>query len=495
MSQNSNDIEKNLDKNFKLMAISAIVLIVLFLYTIYKSSAHIQNSSYYIGVGFLFILLIVAFVLKLNQDKIKKYIEKRNPELAKKNSAFNEELVKSRAQASKEELTSNIQAVSSNVTFKDIAGISEIKEELEEVVDFLNEPKKYLQYGIKLPKGVLLVGPPGVGKTLIARAVAGEADVPFFYQSGASFVQIYVGMGAKKVRELFAKAKASAPAIIFIDEIDAVGKARSGKSNDERESTLNELLTQMDGFEGDSGVIVIAATNKIEVLDDALLRAGRFDRRVHVGLPNIDDRKKILELYLNGKNHEINIDKLSQDSSGFSSAALATLINEALLNMIKRDSKILDMDDIEVAKNKLEFGKKQIKILDEKQKEILSIYQASKAYISKSKVALFDESVTKLNSTYPSYNELIENMKRDLAGVIGVEVIKKEKYAVNHKDLESAENTADDIVNKYKMANSVEEVLTNVKNDLRAELSHNAADINRLKNIMLENEVITVDDI
>ena len=491
MLQNSND--KNLDKNFKLMAISAIVLLILFIYTIFKSSQHIQGSSYYIGIIFLFILLFLSLLLKVKQDKVKAFFEKRRG--VKETSTFDNELSKSKAKISTDDLNSNIQAVTSNVTFKDVAGIKEIKEELEEVVDFLNNPKKYLQYGIKLPKGVLLVGPPGVGKTLIARAVAGEADVPFFYQSGASFVHIYVGMGAKKVRELFAKAKASAPAIVFIDEIDAVGKARSGKSNDERESTLNELLTQMDGFEGDSGVIVIAATNKIEVLDDALLRAGRFDRRVHVGLPNIEDRKKILELYLNGKNHEINIEKLVNETAGFSSAALATLINEALLNMIKSNKKILDNDDIEVAKNKLEFGKKQIKILDIKQKEILAIYQASKAFISKTRVALFDESVQKLNSTYPSYQELVENIKRDLAGFIGVEIIKKEKYAVNYVDLENASKTAHDVVNKYKMANSVDELLTNVKNDLRTELSQNADQINRLKEIMLKNEVITIEDI
>lgn len=494
MSQDSNnkDLEKNLEKNFKLMAMSAVVLLILFLYTIYKSSSHIQGSSYYIGIIFLFILLFLALLLKVKQDKVRAFFNKGKKE---EKSAFDTELTKSQAKVVQDDLNSNIQAVSSNITFKDIAGIKEIKEELEEIVDFLNNPKKYLEFGIKLPKGVLLVGPPGVGKTLIARAVAGEADVPFFYQSGASFVHIYVGMGAKKVRELFAKAKQNAPAIIFIDEIDAVGKARSGKSNDERESTLNELLTQMDGFDGDNGVIVIAATNKIEVLDDALLRAGRFDRRVHVGLPNIDDRKKILELYLNNRNHEINIERLVNETAGFSSAALATLINEALLNMIKNDKKILDNDDILIAKNKLEFGKKQIKILDEKQKEILSIYQASKAFISKTKVALFDESVQKLNSAYPSYHELCENIKRDLAGFIGVEVIKKEKYAINHEDLESAFKTATDVVNKYKMVNSVEDLLTNIKNELRSELSQNAEEINRLKNVMLKNEVITLDDI
>lgn len=489
MLQDSN--KKNIDKNLKLMAISAIVLLILFVYTLYKSSSTIQGSSYYLGVIFLFILLFLALFLKLKEDKVKAFLNKNK----KEENSFENELSKSKINVSSDDLNSNIQAVNSNVTFKDIAGIKEIKEELEEIVDFLNDPKKYLKYGVKLPKGVLLVGPPGVGKTLIARAVAGEADVPFFYQSGASFVHIYVGMGAKKVRELFAKAKQSAPAIVFIDEIDAVGKMRSGKSNDERESTLNELLTQMDGFDGDSGVIVIAATNKIEVLDDALLRAGRFDRRVHVGLPNIEDRKRILELYLSGKNHEINIEKLVNETAGFSSAALATLINEALLNMIKKSRKILDNEDIEVAKNKLEFGKKQLKILDDKQKEILAIYQASKAFISKTKVALFDESVQKLNSTFPSYNELCENIRRDLSGFIGVEVIKKEKFAINSEDLESAEKTANEIVKKYKMANSVDELLINIKNDLRTELSSNIEEINRLKEIMLKNEVISLEDL
>ena len=492
MSQDSNN--KNLEKNFKLMAMSAVILLILFLYTIYKSSAHIAGNSYYIGIGFLFILLFLALYLKVKQEKVRAFFNK-NKKNNNETSAFDNELIKSKAIISNEDLNSNIQAVTSNVTFKDVAGINEIKEELEEVVDFLNNPKKYLEQGVKLPKGVLLVGPPGVGKTLIERAVAGEADVPFFYQSGASFVQIYVGMGAKKVRELFAKAKQSAPAIIFIDEIDAVGKARSGKSNDERESTLNELLTQMDGFDGDSGVIVIAATNKIEVLDDALLRAGRFDRRVHVGLPNINDRKKILELYLTGKNHEINIDKLTNETAGFSSATLATLINEALLNMIKNNKRILNSDDILIAKNKLEFGKKQLKILDDKEKEILAIYQASKAFISKTKVALFDEGVQKLNSAYPSFQELCENIRRDLAGFVGVEVIKQEKYAINHEDLDSAYKTANEIVNKYKMANSVDELLAGIRNELRSELSLNLEEITRLTKIMLKNEVIIKDDI
>lgn len=488
MSQN---LDKRLDKNFKLMAISAIVLLILFLYTILRSGSSLVGTSYVVGIIFLFVLLFIALFLKTKEEKLKAYFAKN-----KKFSTFNEELSKAKQDSvNNEDLNSNIQAVNSNVTFKDVAGINEIKEELEEIVEFLNNPKKYLQHGVKLPKGVLLVGPPGVGKTLIARAVAGEADVPFFYQSGASFVQIYVGMGAKKVRELFAKAKATSPAIIFIDEIDAVGKARSGKSNDERESTLNELLTQMDGFDGDSGVIVIAATNKIEVLDEALLRAGRFDRRVHVTLPNIEDRKKILELYLTNKKHKINIGVLASQTAGFSSAALATLINEALLDMIKKEKSTLDEDNILVAKNKIEFGKKQLKILDEEQKEILAIYQASRAFVSKTKVALFDEKVKKLSSTFPSYGQLCENIKRDLAGSIGVEIIKNEKYAINPEDLENAYKVANEMVTKYKMVNSVEELILNIKNELRSELSQNMNEINRLKDLMLKNEVILKDDL
>ena len=488
MKQNSNN--KNMDKNFKLMLLSAIALIVLFTYTLYKSSSNIEGTGYYIGIVFLIILLILSFILRAKQEKIREYFKigktKEEP------SNFDKELKKNYEQ--NVAIEQGVQSVKSNITFKDVAGIKEIKEELEEIVDFLNNPKKYQKFGVKLPKGVLLVGPPGVGKTLIARAVAGEAQVPFFYQSGASFVHIYVGMGAKKVRELFNSAKINAPSIVFIDEIDAVGKARSGKSNDERESTLNELLTQMDGFEGDSGVIVIAATNKIEVLDDALLRAGRFDRRVHLSLPNIDDRKKILELYLKETNNEINIDKLVNETAGFNSAALSTLVNEALLNMIKNNRQVLDYSDIEVAKNKLEFGKKQIKILDNEQKDILATYQTCKAFISKTKIALLDENIYKTDSIYPSFSELVMSIKIDLAGVIGLELIKKEKFFVNESDIKRAYDLALKMVLDYKMATDENELINSIKNDLRATLSQNIDELNRLKEIMLKNEVITLND-
>ncbi|QKF73229.1 integral membrane ATP-dependent zinc metallopeptidase [Aliarcobacter faecis] len=480
---------KSIDKNFKLMIISALVLVILFIYTIYKSKTVIEGTTYYLGIGFLFVLLILAFVLKLKQEKIRKLINKDGI------NSFDTELAKSSSKVSKNELDSTILPVKSNISFKDVAGIKEIKEELEEIVEFLNNPSIFQKFNVKLPKGVLLVGPPGVGKTLIARAVAGEAQVPFFYQSGASFVHIYVGMGAKKVRELFNSAKLNAPSIVFIDEIDAIGKARSGKSNDERESTLNELLTQMDGFEGDSGVIVIAATNKIEVLDDALLRAGRFDRRLYVGLPNIEDRKKILELYLKDKNHNINIEKLAITTAGFNSASLSTLVNEALLYMIKNRKSTLDESDMEVAKNKLEFGKKQHKILDMEQKEILAIYQSCKAYISKVKVNLLDDSVSKINKVFLSYNEMLENIKRELAGNVGLELIKKEKFAIGEDAIKRAENIALEMVEKYKMATSVDEIIFSVKESLKLEFSQNIEEINRLKELMLKNEVINKDDL
>lgn len=493
-SNKNNDNDAILDKNLKLMSMSAIVLLALFIYTLYKSSSSINSVSYYIGIVFLFILLFFAVFLRFYKDKIRKLLPQNR---------FSQELQKATTQPQKSNLKqqeikgdeSSIEAITSEITFQDVAGISAVKEELEEIVDFLNAPKKYIQHGVKLPKGVLLVGPPGVGKTLVARAVAGEASVPFFYQSGASFVHIYVGMGAKRVKELFAKAKANAPAIVFIDEIDAVGKKRSGSSNDEREATLNELLTQMDGFDGESGVIVMAATNKIEVLDDALLRAGRFDRRVFLNLPNIHDREKILELYLKSKKHELNIKELAFKTAGFSSAALATLINEALLNMIKREDAVLLNQDIEMAKVKVEFGKKEQKLLSEAQKEVLSVYQASKAYISQRGIRLFEEGIKKQDEIYPSKSTLTQQLKEYLSGSIGVEVIMGEPYAVHTEDLHSANALATTMVEEYKMEQDVQALIEGVKSDLKSEIYKHTADVVKLKEILLENEVITADDL
>jgi len=477
----------NIDKNLKMMSISAIVLIILFLYTITKSDNVIHGSSYYVGVGFLFVLLVLTFALQKYKDKIRKIIPK---------TKFSEELTvaqntkEAETNVQQKESDATISPTTSSITFQDVAGIAEIKEELEEVVDFLNNPKKYQKYGVSLPRGVLLVGPPGVGKTLIAKAVAGEAEVPFFYQSGASFVHIYVGMGAKRVRELFAVAKLNAPSIIFIDEIDAVGKARGIGSNEERESTLNELLTQMDGFDSSSGVMVIAATNKIEVLDEALLRAGRFDRRVFLTLPTKVDRVNILNLYLQDKSFNLDVEKLANETSGFSSSALATLVNEALLCMIKRDGTRLLEDDLDFAKQKIQFGKKQIILLTKEQKDILASYQAGKAYITKVKVNLFDDGISSEDLVYPSKTQLKNSIKKYLSGSIALEILKNESYVVFENEIQEAYNIAKKMVEEYKMAQSVETLIQNIKDDLKTELISNIEEVKKLRDVLLKDEVV-----
>jgi len=479
------------DKNLKLMILSATVIIALFIYTIIRSDSIIENSNYFLGIGFLLVLMTISYYMKKYKNKIQKIIPKNkfqtqlDETMNSKNKIYEN---KTNNTANEDETI--IEPILSNIKFKDIAGITSVKEELEEVVDFLNNPKKYQKYNISLPKGVLLIGPPGVGKTLIARAVAGEANVPFFYQSGSSFVHIYVGMGAKRVRELFIKAKSTAPSIIFIDEIDAIGKTRGIGSNDEREATLNELLTQMDGFDSQNGVMVIAATNKIEVLDDALLRAGRFDRRVFLTLPSVEDRLKILKLYTTNHNIEFNIEQLALDTSGFNSAALATLINEALLNMVKRFDNIINNDDINIAKNKVQYGKKQLNILCQDQKEILSIYQASKAFIIKQKVALFDEGIQKNDCLYPSKSQLEQQIKNNLAGSVGLEVIKKEPYAVFESEMQAAQNIAKDMVYKYKMEKSESDIIVRLKDELKTEFLENIEMINDFTNIIMKDEVI-----
>ena len=267
------------------------------------------------------------------------------------------------------------------VSFDDVAGIDVAKEELKEIVDFLKYPRKYKKRGIRLPKGVLLAGPPGVGKTLIAKAVAGEAGVPFFYHSGATFASLYVGAGPKRIKELFAKAKKVAPAIVFIDEIDAVGKKRGEHRNDEREATLNQLLTEMDGFEDSSGIIVIGATNKIEVLDDALLRAGRFDRRIHLALPDQKERKAILDLYTKHRPVDVNTQNLAQKSSGFSGAMLENWVNEALLLSLKEGVERADEAIFDRVLEKVLMGSRKQKPLSAEQKEHLAYLKATKAVL------------------------------------------------------------------------------------------------------------------
>ncbi len=319
--------------------------------------------------------------------------------------------------------TRDILPMRSNVRFSDVAGIKEAKEELLEIVDFLKNPSKYQKLGITLPKGVLLSGAPGVGKTLIAKALAGESNVPFFYQSGSSFVEIYVGVGARRVRELFSVAKANAPAIIFIDEIDAIGKKRMlDSSNNERESTLNQLLTEMDGFSDNSGVIVIGATNRIDALDSALLRSGRFDRKVFVELPNISEREEILKIYLRNKPNKLNIQNIAQKTSGFSGAMLATLVNEAALNALKMKSNSLQESDFEAVYSKISSGKRRLPLVDERMKNVYAIYQASKIYyafkksLSLEKSALFETDLSEANFAFLSTQNVLDRIGFYLVG-------------------------------------------------------------------------------
>lgn len=273
------------------------------------------------------------------------------------------------------------------VTFKDIAGSNEAKDDLEEIVDFLKNPKKYESVGARIPKGMLLVGPPGTGKTMLARAVAGEADVPFFSISGSEFVEMFVGVGASRVRDLFSKAKKNAPCIIFVDEIDAVGRRRGsgmGGGHDEREQTLNQILVEMDGFEQGVNVIVLAATNRSDVLDPALLRPGRFDRRVNIGLPDRKDREAILKVHYEKKPLEknVNLDSLAAKSAGSSGADLANIANESAIVAAKNGRKTITQEDVTAAFEKVAIGpERKGKIMSDKEKELTAYHEGGHALV------------------------------------------------------------------------------------------------------------------
>lgn len=274
-------------------------------------------------------------------------------------------------------------------TFANVAGLQEAKQEVQEVVDFLKSPGKYTKLGGKIPKGVLLVGPPGTGKTLLAKAVAGEAHVPFFSMSGSDFVEMFVGVGASRVRDLFAQAKEKAPCIVFIDEIDAVGRARGKNNNlggnDERENTLNQLLTEMDGFGGNSGVIVLAATNRVDVLDKALLRAGRFDRQIQVELPDINDRKEIFEVHMKGLKlaSTVSVETLARQTPGFSGADIANVCNEAALIAARHNKSHIENIDFNNAIDRIIGGlEKKNRIITEEERQSIAIHEAGHATVS-----------------------------------------------------------------------------------------------------------------
>lgn len=444
--------------------------------------------------GIIFIALLFFFAFKQsknihNTQKQMKYKQESAYSNAAK-SLVNEAL-----------MLQHIKPITSNVTFADVAGISEAKNELEEIIDYLKFPKKYQDFGVKLPKGVLLVGVPGVGKTLIAKALAGEAKVPFFYQSGASFVQIYVGMGAKRVHDLFTKAKLNAPSIIFIDEIDAVGKARGGMRNDEREATLNQLLTEMDGFEDSSGVIVIGATNTMESLDEALLRSGRFDRRIFVELPNLEERIKILEVHTRGKNCDFDFEEISKLCVGFSGAALASLVNEAALNAIKRDSQVITKEDILNVRDKVMIGVRKKLSFSLKEREILAYYQAAKAFSAYTletpfeKITLMSDGLKYGDKEFLSQNEMENQIKIYLSGIAALELLFKERYSHAKEDLDKAKIIAHKMVESYGMGeyllgskNDVLKILEDCKNERYGFFNNYRNILENLKVSLLTNE-------
>ena len=394
------------------------------------------------------------------------------------------------------DMNSAVVATKSDVSFSDIGGISDVKIELEEIIDFMKNSKRYKNFGARMPRGVLLVGPPGVGKTMIAKAVAHEAGVPFYYQSGASFVQIYVGMGAKRVHELFVAAKNNSPSIIFIDEIDAVGKKRDGQRNDEREATLNQLLTEMDGFEGSSGVIVVAATNKIDVLDSALLRAGRFDRRVFVELPTKRERQSILSKYLVKVPNEVDIKAVANMTVGFNGASLAALVNEAALLALRQHDFHVTMEHFHQVKDKVMFGKKKLQILSDKQKEYRVTYQAGKVVgathfdLAFEKLMLSNEKLTPSTDEPMIKHELESRVKMLLAGMVACEIKFGEHASSAKGDLDEAKELLQRMLNEYGMGKSLikvdneEEVLMN---RLYAECKEL---INSMSSVMQKVEVI-----
>ncbi|MDO4896502.1 MAG: ATP-dependent zinc metalloprotease FtsH [Moraxella sp.] len=363
------------------------------------------------------------------------------------------------------------------VTFADVAGCEESKQEVVEVVDFLKDPAKFTKLGATIPRGVLMVGPPGTGKTLLAKAIAGEAKVPFFSISGSDFVEMFVGVGASRVRDMFEQAKKNAPCIIFIDEIDAVGRHRGsgmGGGHDEREQTLNQLLVEMDGFEGNDGVIVIAATNRVDVLDKALLRPGRFDRQVSVGLPDIKGREQILNVHLKKLPQTIGVDvnALARGTPGFSGAQLANLVNEAALFAARRNKHSVDMNDFEDAKDKLYMGpERKSMVLREEERRATAYHEAGHALVAQllpntdpvHKVTIMPRGwalgVTWQLPEQDTVSSYSDKMLNDIAilfgGRIAEEIFIHRKSTGASNDFERATKMARAMVTKYGMSDKL----------------------------------------
>ncbi len=364
------------------------------------------------------------------------------------------------------------------VTFADVAGVEEPKQELQEIVEFLKSPDKFLSLGARIPRGVLLIGAPGTGKTLLARAVAGEAGVPFFSISGSEFVEMFVGVGASRVRDLFDQAKRNAPCIVFVDEIDAVGRHRGaglGGGHDEREQTLNQILVEMDGFDTSTNVIVLAATNRPDILDPALLRPGRFDRRVVLDPPDINGRKGILQVHAKGKplDNTVNLETIARQTVGFSGADLANLVNEAAILAARRNKKTIGMPEFEESIDRVIAGpEKKSRITSAKDKEITAYHEAGHALVARKlpnadpvhKVSIIARGMmggyTKFSPTEDRYidtrSQLMARLSVLLAGHVAEDIIFSEKTTGPHDDIERVTKIARAMVTEYGMSDNLE---------------------------------------
>ena len=363
------------------------------------------------------------------------------------------------------------------ITFKDVAGAEEAKQELEEVVEFLKSPQKYNELGAKIPKGVLLYGPPGTGKTLLAKAVAGEAGVPFFSISGSDFVEMFVGVGASRVRDLFDQAKKSAPCIVFIDEIDAVGRQRGaglGGGHDEREQTLNQLLVEMDGFSANEGIIMIAATNRPDILDPALLRPGRFDRQIVVDRPDITGRTAILKVHCTGTpvGQDVSLDVIAQRTPGFTGADLSNLVNEAALLTARRDKKVINMPEMEEAAERVIMGpERKSRVISDKEKRLTAYHEGGHTIVGmllehtdpvhkvtiipRGRAGGYTLSLPKEDKYYATRSEMLDELKVLLGGRVAEALVLKEISSGASNDLQRATQLARQMICEYGMSENI----------------------------------------
>lgn len=364
------------------------------------------------------------------------------------------------------------------VTFADVAGLMEEKEELEEIVDFLKAPKKYTKLGARIPKGVLLVGPPGTGKTLLAKAIAGEAGVPFFSISGSDFVEMFVGVGASRVRDLFEEAKKNLPCIVFIDEIDAVARRRGtgmGGGHDEREQTLNQMLVEMDGFGVNAGIIVMAATNRVDILDPAIMRPGRFDRKVHVGRPDVGGREEILAVHAKNKplGDDINLKQIAQTTAGFTGADLENLLNEAAIMAAKEDRAYLIQEDIKKAFVKVGIGtEKRSRIISDKEKRITAFHESGHAILfhllpdvgpvysvsiipTGAGAAGYTMPLPERDDMFNTRGKMLQDIVVSLGGRVAEELVFDDITTGASQDIKQATKIAKDMVTKYGMSENI----------------------------------------